>query len=143
MLQRYPVYSLCTDVRPSQDHRILRMQTVWINLEIIIILITSLELITAYAKKTSKLAKKTVQAVKSMITKASRNELLQNIKNFYRTPMLAITLATNNIQSYESQPTNTYSEGKYAKLSRHMKLNDEYDYWYQSHSSRTHNNNSN
>ena len=28
----YPVYSLCTDVRPSQDHRILRMQTVRINL---------------------------------------------------------------------------------------------------------------
>ena len=28
----YPVDSLCTDVRPSQDHRILRMQTVRINL---------------------------------------------------------------------------------------------------------------
>ena len=28
----YPVYSLCTDVRPSQDHRILRMQTVRIDL---------------------------------------------------------------------------------------------------------------
>ena len=28
----YPVYSLCTDVRPSQDHRILRVQTVRINL---------------------------------------------------------------------------------------------------------------
>ena len=28
----YPVYSLCTDVRPSQDHRILRMQMVRINL---------------------------------------------------------------------------------------------------------------
>ena len=28
----YPVYSLCTDVRPSQDHRILRMQIVRINL---------------------------------------------------------------------------------------------------------------
>ena len=28
----YPVYSLCTDVRPSQDYRILHMQTVQINL---------------------------------------------------------------------------------------------------------------
>ena len=27
----YPVYLLCTDVRPSQDHQILRMQTVRIN----------------------------------------------------------------------------------------------------------------
>ena len=26
------MYSLCTDVRPSQDHQILRMQTVQINL---------------------------------------------------------------------------------------------------------------
>ena len=30
----YPVYSLCTDVRPSQDHRILHMQMVRINLAI-------------------------------------------------------------------------------------------------------------
>ena len=29
-----PVYSLCTDIRPSQDHRILRMQTVRINLAV-------------------------------------------------------------------------------------------------------------
>ena len=28
----HPVYSLCTDIRPSQDHRILRMQPVRINL---------------------------------------------------------------------------------------------------------------
>ena len=28
----YPVYSLCTDIRPSQDHQILCMQTVRINL---------------------------------------------------------------------------------------------------------------
>ena len=28
----YPVYSLCIDVRPSQDHRILCMQKVWISL---------------------------------------------------------------------------------------------------------------
>ena len=28
----YPVYSLCTDLRPSQDHRILCMQMVRINL---------------------------------------------------------------------------------------------------------------
>ena len=28
----YPVYLLCTDLRPSQDHRILHMQMVWINL---------------------------------------------------------------------------------------------------------------
>ena len=60
---------------------------------IIIMLITSLELITAYKKKISKFAKKTVHPVKSTITKASNNELLQNIKDSYRTTMLAIKIA--------------------------------------------------
>ena len=62
---------------------------------IIIMLITSLELITAHTKKISKFAKKTVQAIKSTISKASRSELLQNIKDSYKTTMLAITIVTN------------------------------------------------
>ena len=110
---------------------------------IIIMLITSLQLITAYAKKTSKLAKKTVQAVKSTITKASRNELLQNIKNFYRTTILVITLATNN-----NSPTNCNGQIHAVKENTQnypgtRKLNDEYDYSYQSHTCRTHNNKGN
>ena len=39
--------------------------------------------------------KKTVQTVKSMITKASRNELLQNIKDSYKTAMLVVAKVTN------------------------------------------------
>ena len=58
-------------------------------------LIAILEHITTYVKEIPKLAKKTAQAVKSMITKASHNELLQNIKDSYKTTMLAIAIATN------------------------------------------------
>ena len=47
---------------------------------------------TTYAKE---IVKKTVQAVKSMITKASHNELLQNIKDSYKTAMLVVAIATN------------------------------------------------
>ena len=110
---------------------------------IIIILTTSLELRTAYAKKTSKLAKKTVQAVKNTITKASHNKLLQNIKNFYRTTMLVITLATNNnSHTNRNGQIHTVKENT-QNYPGTQKLNDEYDYSYQSHTSRTQNNNGN
>ena len=42
-----------------------------------------------------KIAEKTVQAMENMIKEASHNKLLQNIKDFHRTTMLAITVATN------------------------------------------------
>ena len=110
---------------------------------IIIMLITSLELITAYVKKTSELAKKTVQAVKSMITKVSRNELLQNIMDSYRTTMLAITLVTNtNSCTNRSGQIHTV-KGNMQNYPGTQKLNDGYNYSYQSHASRTHNNNGN
>ena len=73
-------------------HMTLPLQAI---ITVIIMLITSLEHITTYVKEIPKFAKKTVQAVKSMITKASRNELLQNIKNSYKTAKLAIAIATN------------------------------------------------
>ena len=97
----------------------------------------------AYAKKTSKFVKKTVQAVKSTITKASHNKLLQNIKNFYRTTKLVITLVTNNNgHTNRSRQIHTVKENtqNYPGM---RKVNDEYDYSYQSHTSRTHNNNGN
>ena len=110
---------------------------------IIIMLITSLELITAYAKKTSKLAKKTVQVVKSTITKASRNELLQNIKDSYRTTMLAITLVTNTNSHTNCSGQIHTAKGNIQNYPGMRKLNEEYDDSYQSHASRTHNNNGN
>ena len=62
-----------------------------ILITVIVMIITILEYITTQVKG---LAKKTVQAVKSTTTKASHNELLQNIKDSYKTTILAITIAT-------------------------------------------------
>ena len=73
----------------NDPHKASPLQTL---LSVIIMLITILEYMTTYAKE---IAKKTVQVVKSMITKASHNELLQNIKDAYKTAMLAVTIVTN------------------------------------------------
>ena len=73
----------------NDPHKASPLQTL---LSVIIMLITVLEYMTTYAKE---IAKKTVQAVKSTITKASHNELLQNIKDAYKTAMLAVTIVTN------------------------------------------------
>ena len=66
---------------------------------------------------------------KSTITKASRNELLQNIKDSYKTTILAIAIATNtkdhtnhsgqrhttnkNVQNY---PDTQKLNGKYSRI---------------------------
>ena len=76
----------------NDSHMTPPLQTL---ITVIIMLIAILEHITTYVKEIPKLAKKTAQAVKSMITKASHNELLQNIKDSYKTTMLAIAIATN------------------------------------------------
>ena len=76
----------------NNPHITFPLQTL---ITMIIMLITSLEIITAYTKKIWKFAKRTVQAVNSTIRKVSRNELLQNIKDSYKKTMLAITIATN------------------------------------------------
>ena len=55
-------------------------------------LITIMEYMTTYTKE---IMKKTVQVVKSMITKASHNELLQNSKDAYKTATLAVAIVTN------------------------------------------------
>ena len=47
---------------------------------------------TTYTKE---IVKKTVQVVKSTITKGSHNELLQKIKDSYKTATLAVEIATN------------------------------------------------
>ena len=73
----------------NDSHKTPPLQTL---VTVIIMLITILEYMTTYAKE---ITKKTVQAVKSMITKASHNELLQNIKDSYKTAMLVVAIVTN------------------------------------------------
>ena len=110
---------------------------------VIIMLIAILEHITTYIKEIPKLAKKTAQAVKSTIKKASRNELLQNIKDSYKTTMLAIAIAIN-------MKDRTNHSGQAHITNRNMqnypgmrKLNNEYGGSYQSYTSRTRSNNGN
>ena len=76
----------------NEPHMTLPLQTL---ITVIFMLITILEHITAYVKEIPKLVKRTARAAKSMITKASHNELLQNIKDSYKTTILAIAIATN------------------------------------------------
>ena len=71
----------------NDPHKTPPLQTL---VTVIIMLITILEYMTTYTKE---IVKKTVQTVKSMITKASRNKLLQNIKDSYKTATLVVAVA--------------------------------------------------
>ena len=59
---------------------------------IIILIIAILKQLTTQIKK---IAERTVQVTENTIKEASRYKLFQNIKDFHRTTMLAITVATN------------------------------------------------
>ena len=124
----------------NNTHMTLTLQTI---ITIIIMLATFLEHIMAYAKKIPKLAEKIAQAVKSMITKVSRNELFQNIKDSYKTAALAITIATNT-KDRTSHSGQTHINNRNGQNYPDMrKLNNEYDDSYQLHISRTQNNSGN
>ena len=62
-------------------------------------LITIIIVIIAMVKQTTRqikeITKKTVQAIKNTTKAAGRNKIIKNIKDFHRTTMLAITIATN------------------------------------------------
>ena len=76
----------------KESHMTPTLQTI---ITVIIMIITSLEHIIAYAMKIPTTERKTAHTIRNTITKASRNELFQNIKNSYKTALLAITIATN------------------------------------------------
>ena len=110
---------------------------------ITIMLATFLEHIAPYSSKIPTLAEKTAQAVKSTITKASRNRLFQNIKDSYKTAALAITIATN-MRAHTSHNEQTHKNNRNTQNYPGMrKINDEYDGSYQSHTTRTQSNSGN
>ena len=84
------------------------------------------------------IAKKVAQAMENTIKEASHNKILQNIKDFHRTTMLAITIATNTTDctnhSGQAQINNRNTQNPPGM----QKCNDEYDESYQSLTSRTH-----
>ena len=75
--------------KESSANMTLPLQTL---IMIIILIIAIVKQMTTQIKE---IAKKAVQAMENMIKKASCNKILQNIKDFHRTAMLAITIATN------------------------------------------------
>ena len=80
---------------------------------------------------------------KSTITKASRNELLQNIKDSYKTTILAIAIVTNmrdctNCSGHRHTPNRNVQN--YPDT---QKLSGKYSRSYQSYTSKTHNNSGN
>ena len=60
-----------------------------------IIITTILEQIAVYVREVPKIMKKTAQAIKSKTTRASRNRLIQNIKDSYKTAALAVSIVTS------------------------------------------------
>ena len=84
------------------------------------------------------IAKRAVQAMENTIKEASHNKLLQNIKDFHRTTMLVITIATN-MTNHTNHSGQAQINNRNTQNSPGMqKLNDEYDKSYQSLTSRTH-----
>ena len=70
----------------------LTLQTI---VTITIMITTVLKQITAYLGKFSRLIEKITQVIRYTTTKASRNIFFQNIKDSYRTAVLAVAIATN------------------------------------------------
>ena len=105
---------------------------------LITIIILIIAVVKQMATQAKEITKKAVQATENMIKKASRNKIIRNIKDFHRTTMLAITIATNM--------TDCTNHGRQAQLNNRntqnppgmQKPNDEYDESYHSLTSRTH-----
>ena len=110
---------------------------------LITIIILIIAILNQMITQIKKIAKRAVQAMENMIKEASCNKLFQNIKDFHkdfhRTAMLAITIATNmtNCTNHSGQAQINNRNRQNSPGTR--KLNDEYDESYQSLTSRTHN----
>ena len=106
-------------------------------------LVTVIILIIAIVKQTTtqikKIAKKATQAIENATKEASRNKIIKNIKDFHRSTMSAITIATNMTDrtNHKKQVQINNKTTRYSPGTR--KLNDEYDESYQSLTSRTYN----
>ena len=110
---------------------------------IVILITTMIQHLKSHIQKTPGITRKTTQAIKSAIIRTSHNNYIQNIREIYKTATLAITIAT-------SMTDHTNWKNKHQTANRNtqntpgaQKLNDEYDGSYQSHTSRTHNDNYN
>ena len=102
---------------------------------IIILIIAIVRQITTQIKQ---IAKKAVQVTENMIKKASHNKILRNIKDFHRTTMLVITIATNMTDRTNHSKQFQINNRNTQNSPGMRKSNDEYDKSYPSLTSRTH-----
>ena len=102
---------------------------------IIILIIAIVKQMTTQIKE---IAKKAVQVTENTIKEASHNKILRNIKDFHRTTMLAITIATNTTDSANHSGQAQIKNKNTQNPPGTRKFNDEYDESYQSLTSRTH-----
>ena len=109
-----------------------QMQTL---IMIIILIITILKPMITQIKE---IAKRAVQAMENTIKEASHNKLFQNIKDFHRTTMLVITIATNTTNRTNHRGQVQINNRNIQNSPGKQKLNDEYNESYQSLISRIH-----
>ena len=116
-----------------KNNMILTLQTI----------VTLTIMITTVLKQITACIGKIAQTVKDMTTKASRNIFFQNIKDFYRTATLVVSIATNTTYR-TSRDEITHRNNRNSKnYTNTWKINDEYDQPYQSCSTRSHSTSSN
>ena len=105
---------------------------------LIMIIILIIVIFKQRITKIKEIAKRAVQAMENTIKEASHNKLFQNIKDFHRTTMLAITIATNTPNCTNRSRQAQINNRNIQNSPGTQKLNDEYDESYQSLTSRTH-----
>ena len=102
---------------------------------IIILIIAILKQLITQIKE---ITKRAAQATENTIKEASHNKLFQNIKDFHRTTMLAITVATNTTNRTNHSGQAQINNRNIQNSPGTQKLNDKYDKSYQLPTSRTH-----
>ena len=105
---------------------------------LIMIIILIIAILKQLITQIKEITKRAAQAMENMIKEASHNKLLQNIKDFHRTTMLAITVATNMTNRTNRSGQARINNRNIQNSPGTQKLNDEYDKSYQSLTSRTH-----
>ena len=105
---------------------------------LIAIIILTIAILKQILTQIKEIAKRAVQATENMIKEASHSKLFQNIKDFHRTTMLAITIATNTTNHTNRSGQAQIKNRNIQNSAGTRKPNDEYDESYQSPTSRTH-----
>ena len=105
---------------------------------LVMVIIVMIAIVTQITTQIKRMAKKTTQVIENATKTAGCNKIMRNFKDFHRTLMSVIELATNTTD-HTNCKEQVQTNNKTARYSPGMrKLNDEYDKSYQSLTSRAH-----